>query len=384
MTDSSARLLSVRRFAEEAIDPYAASWEMGTRFPRELVRAAADVGLNGMFVPQSLGGWDLSQRDACDVIEILSEYDLGATFSLIVHLNLTSALMRADSRHLREFFGARLLSGSAVGAFCLTEPQSGSDAASIQTSIIDDGDEVVVSGRKAWVTNGDGADVFHVYGRDPKLGESWKAIRSVMVEKETVGVVIEKPPGTSGANVMRTTTVSFDSCRVSNKNLFLPPGKAFPHALAAIDAARILVGAMGTGAGFKALKLAIDYATEREQFGTRLSNFQGLRWKLAEVATGLVAGRSLTHEAAHCLDRGSEATTLAAMAKLFVGENSVDAIGRCAQVMGAFGYSSGTSVERLWRQARMLSIIDGTSEIQREVVGRALFEGAALSALRTV
>lgn len=372
---------AAREFADRSIRAAAGEWEAEGRFPAEAFEAAGRAGWTRMMVPEDKGGWGLTLAEALQVVEVLAEYDLAFTFSLVVHANLARAVWETDNSTLQERFGNGLADGSVVGAFCLTEPDAGSDAASVSTTIMADGDELVVTGVKAWVTNGNVAQVFHVFGRLDGGAEGWRGICSAIVPRDTPGITVHEPRRTIGANAMTTTSVDFDGCRIPCEYLLLPEGVAFPTALHAIDIARIFVGAMGSGAMAASLREACTYANERRQFGQPLADFQGLRWLLAELATTSVAGRSLAYQAAVSFDRGEASSMLAAMAKLHVGGMAARTIEQCAQVLGANGFAGDTLLDRLWRQSRMLAIIDGTNEIQREIIGKGLLKAGELPSL---
>jgi alkylation response protein AidB-like acyl-CoA dehydrogenase len=366
-------LAVARRFATEQIDPHAASWERDRRFPRETLEAAADAGLCGLLVPTELGGAGLGVGEMADVLAILASADMGFTFSLVCHNNLAGAIAKRGSAEQRRRYVPDLVAGRRVGGFLLTEPGTGSDAAAITTTATADGDDWILSGDKAWATNGTDADVLSVYAQT-STGSGARGIAGFLVDADQPGVVRGDGYEMLGAHSTGTSGFSFDDVRLGPDQLFLAPGTAFRAAMEAIDIARIVVSAMCTGMLGRGLDIAVDYVSERTAFGGPLSQQQGLRWMLADVATDLEAATALTEKASAALDAGAEDLGVrAAHAKKFATRVTMDGLSQCMQALGANGFRQDRPLARHLAAAKMAQYLDGTTEIQNVVIARSLF-----------
>jgi alkylation response protein AidB-like acyl-CoA dehydrogenase len=378
-------------FAADHVEPLAETWERERRFASEAFAALGPAGLGGLLVPTGLGGRGIGPVAMARVLEELARSDLAAAFTVVVHNNMARSVAQSGNERLIADLLPRLISGQVLGAFLLTEPEVGSDAARITCSAVRDGDEWVIDGRKAWVTNASHAGALNLYAQtDPGAGH--RGIVSIVVDPEAPGVTRTAPYELMGANGMGTGGFEFDGVRVPVADTLVPVGRAFAAAMGGIDLARVLVGAMCCGMLGRALDVAIDHTARREVFGGPVADKQGIRWMLADVATDLEAMRLLTYRAARLLEEEAgdgAATLMAAHAKKFSARTAEARIAECMQVMGANGYrrdgaggaegtagpgsDPGNPLPRHLAAARLTGYIDGTTEIQNVVIARRLW-----------
>ncbi len=363
-------------FAQQHIAPLAETWERERRFASEAFEAMPGAGLTGLLVPPDLGGSGIGEVALARVLEELAAVDLGAAFSAVVHNNMARAVGASGNDHLIENVLPKLISGELLGAFLLTEPGVGSDASAITCRAIRDGDDWIIDGEKAWVTNASDAGSLNVYAQtDLELGH--RGIVSIVVDPRLDGVTRTGPYELMGAHAMGTGGFVFEEVRVSAANTLLPVGAAFAGAMVGIDLARVLVGAMCCGLMRSALDVALDYTADRQLFGSAVADKQGVRWMLADVATDLEATRLLTYRAARQLQDGEDASLMAAHAKKFAARKAEERIADCMQVMGAAGYRRDQNANPLPRHlaaARLTGYIDGATEIQNVVIARRLWD----------
>lgn len=372
MTEIDASTMTAARtFAAEVIAPNAEHWERLGRVPFEAIEQAAEAGLCGLMVPKALGGLGLGVGGMAAVMEILASACMSTAFSLVVHNNLAAHIARHGSRAQIDRYVAAMVRGHRIGAFLLTEPQAGSDAQAIRTRAerVDGG--WILSGDKAWVSNGTFADVLSVYAQT-EPGAGARGIASFLVEAGAAGVQRDNAYPLMRGHALGAGGFSFDGCKVSDDMMLLGPGEAFKAAMSGIDAARINVAAMCCGSLRMSLAEAIEYADRRQAFGQSTLDFQGLQWMLADVATDLEAAKLLTVHAADLMDAGGAATLAAAHAKKFATRVAFSGIADCMQAMGAAGYSAEYCVARHLAGAKMAQFLDGTTEIQNVVIGRDL------------
>ncbi len=365
-------LTAASKFATEAIAPYAAGWEIDRNQPRATLEQAAQAGLTGLLVPQSLGGLALSKTSFAQVAESLAAADLGIAFALVVHNNLMNAIATSGSDYLCATYLPQLQSMQMLGAFLLTEPTGGSDAAALQTQATRTADGWRLRGAKSWVTNAQNADLLSVYAQtDPAAGA--KGIACFVVPANSPGVHRLKPYTLLGAHSMGTGGFEFDNCEVPANAMLAAPGQGFKAALAGIDLARAVVAAMSCGILNTCLEAAVAHANQRQMFGQQLSDMQGMQWQLADVATDLHAMRLLSNHATGLLDRDEPATVAAAHAKKFATRRLLAGVAECMQALGAQGLTLETPLARHYAAAKITQYIDGTTEIQNVVLSRALF-----------
>lgn len=361
------------RWAREYAAPRAEFWERERRFAAEAFASAAGEGLCGLLVPPADGGQGVSQVALARVLEEIAAVDLAVAFSLVCHNNLAGAVSRRAPADLRARALPSLVSGERVGAFLLTEPGVGSDAAAITTRAQRDGDEWLLHGDKAWVTNGTDASLMSVYAQtDDSLGH--RGIATFLVDASSDGV--ERTDGYElfGGHGLGTCGISFDQCRVPDADTLVPVGQGFAAAMEGIDLARVLVSAMCCGMMRTGLATATSYVRERQAFGSRVADLQGVRFRLADVATDLEAARLLAYRAAVAVAQGRPAAVMAAHAKKFATRAAERGLADCMQVMGANGARRDHPLPRHLATARLTHYLDGATEIQDVVISRALLD----------
>ena len=379
-SNTESKLIEAARvFADDQIAPNAADWERARAFPRKTFAAAAEAGLCGLLVPTELGGQGTGIGAVARIVEVLAASDFGFAFSLVVHNNLAGNIAKNGSDDQKARYLPDMLAGRKIGAFLLTEPGAGSDAAAITASARRQGEDWVIDGEKAWVTNAAVADVLSVYVQtDPEAG--WRGIACLLVDGNASGVRRGPAYDLIGGHAMGVGEIAFTECRVGAEALFIGPGDAFKAAMDGINIARAFVGAICCGMIAASLDVALAYAGARRAFGQATIEFQGLQWLLADVATDLEAARLLTDRAIERLAAGEDGAVAAAHAKKFATRAALAGIADCMQAMGAAGARADYPLGRHLAGAKLAAFIDGTTEIQNLVIGRALVAraGAAL------
>ena len=358
-----------RAFVREVVQPGVAGWDRAARYPREDVRAS---GLTGLFAPADQGGLDLSYGKAAQVFEELGRGDAALAFSMSMHNAVASAVTRAGDDALRARWAAPLVEGAALGGFCLTEPQAGSDATAITTMATRNGQgEWSVSGRKAWVSLGGEADVFLVVAKTEDA-PGHRDVAMLAIAADAHGVSFTEPYDKASAAFLPITDMVLHE---APGHVLAPPGQGMRAALAAIDVARFDIAAIANGLHAEALDVATRYALRRQVFGKPVLEHQGIAWSLADVATDLEAARGLTLKAADLLgsDRGSVAV---AHAKRFGPDVALQAAIACSETLGAYGWLHDHPLARFIALAKMLQVVDGSAEIQRVVIARDLVRRA--------
>ncbi len=372
-TDETSLVEIARTFAAEHIAPHAADWELNRSVPVTTFREAARAGLTGVLVPKALGGRGARHVAAAKVLEELAGACFAFTFGLWVHNNLLNSIARNGTPDQIARYVPAMLAGERIGAFCLTEPGAGSDAAAITTRAEQSADSWRLSGEKAWVTNGVQADVFGVYAQtNPAQG--WRGIASFLVSGDAPGLIREAPYTLLGGHAMGVTELRLTDCPVPETDLLFGPGDGFKAAMRGITAARTFVGAGCCGILTSSLQTALRYGATRQTFGKPLLSFQGLQWELADVATDLEAARLLTYQAAAALDRGEAAVAEAAHAKKFASRVALTGVSQCMQALGAVGLRTDAPLARHLATAKMTHYLDGATEIQNIVISRALLK----------
>ncbi|MCP5027632.1 MAG: acyl-CoA dehydrogenase [Actinomycetia bacterium] len=364
----------VTALARDIIEPGAEQWELDRRFAGEAFEAAGAAALTGVLAPRELGGEEIGPVAFARMFEEIASADLAVAFILVVHNNLVGNVFRNGTEAMKAEVLPDLIAGRRLGAFLLTEPGFGSDAASIECQATRDGDTWVLDGEKAWVTNASAADVLSVYAQtDPALGH--RGIIAFLVDADAPGVGREEPYELLGAHAMGTGGFRFEGVRLTDDDVLVPQGSAFRAAMEGIDLARVIVGAMCCGMLQKGLDVALERTTQRHLFGSSVADKQGIQWMLADVATDLEASRLLTYRAARLLTDGADATLAAAHAKKFAARAAQDRLADCMQTLGAAGYrrDPGNPLPRHLASARLSHYIDGTTEIQNVVIARRLW-----------
>ncbi len=362
---------TVRHFTEQEITPHAEEWDETHHFPREVYAKMAQLGLMGMTTPEENGGTMLSRLIGAIVYEELAKGEMATAVGLSVHNMVTGSLARFGNDMQREKWVTALASGKLLGAFSLSESASGSDAASLQCRAERDGDFYILNGSKLWVTNGGEADIYLLMVRTQQEKGS-SGITCIVAEKGTSGFSFGKTERKMGLHSSPTRELLFEDCRVPVANRIGEEGQGFKIALASLDGGRINIGAVAVGVAQAAFDTARTYAREREQFGKPIATFQGIQFMLADMAMKLEAARLLVYEAAHKLDTGQSAGMYASMAKCFATDAAMEITIDAVQVLGGAGYVQDYPAERYMRDIKVSQIFEGTNQIQRVVIARAL------------
>ncbi|MFB7473405.1 acyl-CoA dehydrogenase family protein [Kitasatospora sp. NPDC056184] len=373
-SEEARELLSLTRdLVQRELQPRAAEDEAAGRFPREVFRTLGEAGLLSLPYEERYGGGDQPYEVYLQVLEELAAGWLAVGLGVSVHTLSCHALATFGTDEQRDRWLPGMLSGEQLGAYCLSEPQSGSDAAALRTRAELDGEEYVVSGTKAWITHGGRADFYSTLVRTGEEGA--RGISCLLVPGDQPGLSAAPPEQKMGMKSSPTAQLHFDGARVSRDRLVGAEGQGFQIALAALDSGRLGIAACATGVAQAALDLAVDYARTRRQFGRPIADFQGLSFMLADMATQIEAGRSLYLSAARRRDAGLAFSKEAAMAKLFCTDAAMRVATDAVQVLGGYGYTQDFPAERFMREAKVLQIVEGTNQIQRLVIGRHLTKG---------
>ena len=364
----------VRKFAENEIAPVAQEYDVEEKYPHEIMDKAADMGLAGAGIPMEYGGVGYEPLEIALIVEELFAVDPG------IGLSITSAAFGADA--IREFgteeqkeeFLRPIAEGEAVMGTAISEPDSGSDVASISTRAEKDGDEWVINGNKMWITNGSVGDYFVVLCRtDPDASDRYSGFSQILVESDRDGFTSEKITGKLGIRASDTAELIFDDVRVPEDNLVGTEGAGFLQLMQFFDETRTMVAAQGVGIAEGAFRAAREYAQDREQFDRPISDFQAIQHKLAEMRTNLEAARMLTYKSAWSVrNADQQLTALASMAKEFASRTAVEVADEAVQIHGGAGYVNDFPVERLYRDAKITQIYEGTTEIQKNIIAREL------------
>ena len=359
---------SAREFAKKDLAPKAAERDQNEEYPADSLKQMGELGLLGMLVPEEYGGEGM---DTVSYALALSEIAAGCASTAVimsVHNSICcGSLTRFGTEEQRERFLRPMAGGEVIGSFAMSEPEAGSDPASITTTAVRDGDEFVLNGTKRWITGGKTSGVFIVLAKtDPEAGH--KGISAFLVTPDAPGFQVGRKEDKMGLRASDTTDLIFDNCRVPADNLLGPVGGGFKVAMSGLNDGRIGIAAQGLGVGRAALDLAVQYAKQREQFGRPLTENQGLRWMIADMATDVEAAEGLIHSAAAMKDQGKECSKEASMAKLHATEMANRVAGQAVQIHGGYGFTKEFGVERLYRDARVFTIYEGTSQIQKIVI----------------
>jgi alkylation response protein AidB-like acyl-CoA dehydrogenase len=361
-----------REIAERELAPKAAGFEARGEFPRDVLRTIGRAGLLGLPYPESDGGAGQPYEVYLQVLETLAGSWLAIAEAVSVHTLSCFPVAAYGSERQRKML-PDLLGGDLLGAYCLSEPQGGSDAAHLVTRAVRDGDDYVVSGTKAWITHGGQADFYNIFCRTGGAGAG--GISCLLADADTPGLLPQKPERTMGLHASPPAQIVFDDARVPADRLVGDEGVGFTIAMQALDAGRLGIAACAVGLAQAAVDHAAGYAREREQFGRPIAEFQGVGFLLADMATQVSAARALTLAAARLKDAGRPFTIEAAKAKLFATDMAMRVTTDAIQVLGGYGYVSDHPVERWFREAKVLQIVEGTNQIQRLVISRSLARG---------
>ena len=366
-----------RELALGEILPGAQQRDRTHEFPTAIVQQLAQMGFMGMFIPEQYGGAGLDTLSYVLALEQVSYADAGVGVIMSVNNSLASwPILRFGTEEQKQKYLVPLARGEKLGCYALTEPGAGSDAGAQKTRITKDGDHYVLNGTKMWITNGPQADVCVAYASlDPD--QRHRAVCAFVLERDTKGYRVGKIEEKLGIHCSSTSEIVFEDLRVAKDNLLHKEGEGFKVAMATLDGGRIGIAAQALGIAARALDLAVAYAKERQTFGRPIKDHQAIQWMIADMATRLDAARLLTYRAAALKDRpDARATKECSMAKLFASECANFCADKALQIHGGYGYSQEYEVERLYRDARITTLYEGTSEIQRLVVAKAVFEDA--------
>jgi len=363
-----------RAFAEKEVKPVAAQMDHDSVYPAALVKKLGEIGLMGIFVPPEFGGSGMDLVSYVIAMEEISKAwaSLGAIMTVNNSL-VCDPILRFGSEAQKKKYLVRLATGESLGCYALTEPGAGSDAGAIQTQAKREGDDYLLNGTKLFITNGSHADLAIVYAvTDPSKGK--KGISAFLVEKGTAGFLVGRLEDKLGLRSSDTAELLFQDCRIPKENLLGLEGEGFKIAMETLDGGRIGIAAQSLGIAQGCLEESLAYAKQRRQFNRPISDFQGIQWMLADMATEIDAARLLTYRAAWLGERRRKITKEAAMAKLFASEAANRIAYKAVQIFGGYGYIKEFAVERLYRDARVTTLYEGTSEIQRLIIARHLIQ----------
>jgi alkylation response protein AidB-like acyl-CoA dehydrogenase len=369
--DQRAFQATARQFARDEMMPNARDWDEGEVFPVEALRQAAALGFGGIYVKEDVGGSALTRLDAALIFEELAQGCTSTAAYISIHNMAAWMIDTYGSDAARQKFLPKLCTMEHFASYCLTEPGSGSDAASLTTRARRDGDSYVLDGAKAFISGGGVSDIYVVMARTGEGGP--RGISCVVVEKGTPGLSYGAQEKKLGWKSQPTAMVMFENCRVPAANLIGAEGQGFKIAMAGLDGGRLNIGACSLGGAQFCLDKTIEYMKERKQFGSRLADFQALQFRIADYATEIEAARLLLHRAAVAVGEGEgSATRLAAQAKRLATDAGFDVVNGCLQLHGGYGYLRDHPIERVLRDVRVHQILEGTNEIMRLIVSRAM------------
>ena len=377
---------TARDFALAELAPHAAEWDAEGIFPKDAIAKAGELGFCGLYAPEAAGGLALPRLDATLVFEEMAAVDPSTTAFITIHNMATWMLGTWAQPAVRDHWGPLLTTGQKLASYCLTEPGAGSDAASLKTRAELVGNEYVINGSKAFISGAGSTDVLVLMARSSAAGDAASGasgISAFAVPADTPGITYGKKEHKMGWNSQPTRTISFDNVRIPANHLLGQEGEGFKIAMKGLDGGRINIATCSVGAAQGALAQAQQYMQDRKQFGKSIASFQALQFKLADMATELVAARQMVRLAASKLDAGArDATTYCAMAKRFATDAGFNVVNEALQLHGGYGYIREYPLERLLRDARVHQILEGTNEIMRVIIARRMLDGDAPEAIR--
>lgn len=374
---------TARDFAQAEFAPHAAHWDEEGIFPKEAIAKAGELGFCGLYAPEAAGGLALPRLDATLVFEEMAAIDPSTTAFITIHNMATWMLGTWATPAVRDHWGPLLTTGEKLASYCLTEPGAGSDAASLKTRAELVGNEYVINGAKAFISGAGSTDVLVLMARTGDAQSGASGISAFAVPADAPGISYGKKEQKMGWNSQPTRTISFDNVRIPADHLLGREGEGFKIAMKGLDGGRINIATCSVGAAQGALNAAQQYMQDRKQFGKPIASFQALQFKLADMATELVAARQMVRLAASKLDAGArDASTYCAMAKRFATDAGFTVINDALQLHGGYGYIREYPLERLLRDARVHQILEGTNEIMRVIIARRMLDGDATEAIR--
>lgn len=365
---------TAKDFADNELAPIAAKLDREKAIPRELLKKMADIGLLSIIIPEKYGGVGLGNFELVLALEEINRVCASTGVTVSVHASLcTSPILRFGNDEQKQRYLPRLATGEILGAYALTEANAGSDAASLETTARKDGNDYVLNGSKMFITNGGIAELIIVFARtNPDKSLRAKGITAFFVEAGYKGFKVGKKEEKLGISASNTVELIFEDCRVPKENILFEENKGFTVAMDTLDGGRIGIATQALGIAQASLDASVKYANQRKQFGKFISEFQAIQWKLADMATDIDAARMLVYRAAMMRDKKVPHTREAAMAKLFASTMANKAAKEAVQIHGGVGYTKEFPVERFFRDAKITEIYEGTSEVQRIVISRAV------------
>jgi alkylation response protein AidB-like acyl-CoA dehydrogenase len=365
-----------RDFAREEIAPHAAEWDRAAHFEPSLVKKMGELGFLGMLIPEEYDGLGLDTLTYLLALEEIAVADASAAVMMSVHNSLPSQMiLRWGTEAQKDEFLRPMARGEKLGAFCLSEPEAGSDASALRSQAVREGDDWVLNGTKAWVTSGTHADVFLAQVRTdtPEARRGSRGISTFILTPDLPGFKVGKKEDKMGLRASPTVQVVLDNCRVPASRMVGEEGQGFVYAMQSLDNGRMGIAAQSIGIARAALEASLAYAAERRQFGKAIREFEAIQFKLAEMGTRITAARSVLHQAAMAKDRGEKVTMYGAMAKFLASDTAMWTTTQAVQIFGGYGYVTDYPVERFFRDAKVTEIYEGTNEIQRIVIARELY-----------
>lgn len=362
----------IEDLGEKYIAPYRKEWDDKQEFPADLFKKLGEYGLMGVLVPEAYGGAGMGYHEYVAIVSGLARFDPAIALSVAAHNSLcTGHILAFGNEEQKQRWLPKLASGEWLGAWALTEPNTGSDAGNMMTTARQEGAEWVINGTKTFITHGNSGNIAVVMARTGEPGDK-KSATALVVERGNPGMQAGRKEDKLGMRASETSEMIFTDCRVPADNMLGKPGEGFAQALSVLDGGRISIAALALGIAEGALAAAVSYAQERHQFGQPIAKFQGISFKLADMATKTEAARQLVHRAADMKNRGEKVTLEAAMAKYYAAEISVEVANEAVQIFGGYGYSKLFPVEKFYRDAKLCTIGEGTSEIQKVVIAKNL------------
>jgi len=365
---------SIKDFAEKNIKPYIMEWDEAQIFPVDLFKKLGEMGFMGVLVPEEYGGSGLGYHEYITVVEEISKVDPSIGLSVAAHNSLcTNHILTFGNEEQKKKYLPKLATAEFIRAWGLTEHNTGSDAGGMNTTAVKDGDFWIINGAKNFITHAISGDVAVVIVRTGEKGDS-KGMAAFVLEKGMAGFSSGKKENKLGMRASETAELVFDSCRVPDANRLGEVGQGFVQAMKILDGGRISIGALSLGISKGAYEAALKYSKERYQFGQPISNFQGISFKLADMATEIEASELLLHKAAYLKQQHKSVTTLGAMAKMYASEACVKIANEAVQIHGGYGYTKDFPVEKFYRDSKLCTIGEGTTEIQKLVISRNLLK----------
>lgn len=363
---------AIQDFADQHIRPFMMEWDETQYFPVELFKKLGELGLMGVLVPEEYGGSGLNYHDYIRIIEEISKVDSSIGLSVAAHNSLcTNHILEFANEAQKQKYLPKLATGEWIGSWGLTEHNTGSDAGNMSTTAKKDGDYYILNGAKNFITHAKSGHIAIVLARTGEKGDK-KGVTSFIVELGTPGFTSGKKENKLGMRASETAELVFDNCRVHKDQIMGDIGDGFVQALKVLDGGRISIGSLALGIAKGSLEASIKYAKEREQFGKPIASFQGIAFKLADMATEIEAAELLLHKAASLKNAGKRMTKIGAMAKMYASEVSVKAATEAVQIHGGYGYTKDFPVEKFYRDSKLCTIGEGTTEIQKLVISREI------------